>query len=387
MSRQVDDQGVIDGTKAATGVPTSTRDDLGAGGPLEGYDPERVLFVGGASGMGIAWYRVALPAMYLGADWVCVSGDPPKFRLESGLVKGRTGGPDWTGYDVVVMQQVRGRRWLDLIRQLQGHGTKVLYDICDYVHAIRKLPDHDFTRAFSKAGVAEMELCMRVADGILTSTEFLARRYRRYAPTWCCRDGLDTARYMLTRPKRERVQIGWAGGTGHVRAMEAWLPAVRDVMRRHDDTAFVTVGQPFADQLADEFPGRTLSIPWALVDQYPAAMTCFDIALAPAGHNDFYKGKGDLRWVEASALGIPVIADPGVYPDIRHGVTGLHAADRDGAGEQLELLVTDPDLATRIGTAAREVVLRTRDMRVTVRQWERALVELLAASRSPRRGS
>ena len=46
-------------------------------------------------------------------------------------------------------------------------------------------------------------------------------------------------------------------------------------------------------------------------------MSTFDVALAPSGNNNLFRGKSDLRWLEASALGIPVVGDPEVYPEHR----------------------------------------------------------------------
>ena len=54
-------------------------------------------------------------------------------------------------------------------------------------------------------------------------------------------------------------------------------------------------------------------------------MTLFDIAIAPSAENNLFRGKSDLRWLEASALGIPLVAHPDVYPEIEDGVTGVHA--------------------------------------------------------------
>ena len=54
-------------------------------------------------------------------------------------------------------------------------------------------------------------------------------------------------------------------------------------------------------------------------------MSTFDVALAPSGNNNLFRGKSDLRWLEASALGIPVVGDPAVYPEIEDGITGSAA--------------------------------------------------------------
>ena len=325
----------------------------------------------------VAWYRCALPALALGCDWACYDKAQPP---ETKLVWGRTERPltfeDIASYDVVVLQQPRGAAWLKAIRSWQARGIVVLYDVDDYIRAVRKMDDHAFAKNFDKKVVEEFELCMRAVDGVICSTAWLADRYTSLNPTtYVCRNGLDVKRYALTRPERDHVAIGWAGATGHRNGMLPWLEQVGTVLRRRVDTKFVSIGgQKFGELLGDEFgPERYLDVPWAPFDVYPAAMTLMDIALAPAGKNNFFRGKSDLRWLEASALGIPLVADPDVYPDIEHGVTGFHASTPDEVRELLIELVDDRDLRERVGAAAKAHVLEHRNARVSAEQWANVL--------------
>jgi hypothetical protein len=217
---------------------------------------------------------------------------------------------------------------------------------------------------------------MRAADGIICSTDYLARRYAALNPrTWTCRNGIDLVRFAFTRPAREHVGIGWAGGTGHVTTARPWIDEVGSVMRERDDTHFISVGQPFADRFRGEFGARALAIPFTAMEVYPAAMTHFDIALAPAGKGDYFKAKSDLRWLEAAALSIPCIADPDVYPEIEHGVTGFHASTPAEMGEILRELVADRDLREQVGAAAREYVTEHRTVQVAAQSWAEVLRE------------
>jgi O-antigen biosynthesis protein len=102
-------------------------------------------------------------------------------------------------------------------------------------------------------------------------------------------------------------------------------------------------------------------------------MAAFDVALAPAAPSAFFTAKSDLRYLEAAALGLPVVADPAVYPSVVDGETGLHATTPDDAREALLALVDDAGLRRRLGTAARAYVERERAMPVAARRWERAL--------------
>ena len=336
----------------------------------------RTLFLARALSVA-AWYRMLLPAIHLGCDWAGVAGDPPGWAISTGNVDPGLTEDDVAGYDVVVVQARRGEAWAALVRRLRSAGVVVLFDIDDYAHGIRKVPDHDFAAVWDKDALRELELVMEACDGVIASTPFLAERYGDRTPrTWVCRNGIDLPRYALTLPQREQPAIGWAGATGHRGAIGPWLPEVAAVLQERPGTRFVSVGRPYADELVARFGAqRALSLPFGPVETYPAAMTHFDVALAPAGRSAFFQAKSDLRWLEASALGIPAIADPEVYPEIEHGVTGFHATSPAEAREAMLALVDDAGLRRRVGNAARAAVTATRAMDAMAPQWAAALRE------------
>jgi glycosyltransferase involved in cell wall biosynthesis len=348
-------------------------------------DSANVLFVG-MQWSAQCWYRCALPARALGADWVGVTGRPPELRFETGqATRPMDSIADFSTYDVVVLQLVRGDGWLRTIRDLRAAGVTVLYEIDDYVHGVAKAKNHAFADRFDKARLAEFDAAMRACDGIICSTPYIATRYRAYnANVWVCQNGLDLGRYALTRGERETVTIGWAGGTGHRPALLPWLRELEAVMDSRPDTRFMSVGErgfiaPFVERHGAE---RAIEVPWAALEAYPAAMANFDVALAPATNSGFFRGKSDLRWLEASAIGIPVVADPAVYPDIEDGVTGLHAATPAAAREAILSLVDDPALRARIGAAARDYVREHRSSAAVAPQWSTAFAQARALARA-----
>lgn len=344
----------------------------------------RVLFIG-LGQTAIAYYRCVLPAMFLRrdgveADWICVHGEPPKLVFDAGMVGGQVALPDMPAYDVVIAQQPRGKAWFHQIKRWQDRGQKVIYEIDDYVHGIARMKDHDYKENFGKRELQDLELNMRACDALVCSTEYIGRRYRKFnAKTYVCENGLDLARYQLTRPKRPVVNIGWAGGTGHFQAALPWLQQLGHVMAARPDVCGVTIGANWADSLKKVFgERRAISVPWTLIDTYPAAMTLLDIALAPAGKHAFFQGKSDLRWLEAGALGIPVIADPDVYWRIEHGVNGFHAATPLEARDLMLQLADDEKLRLEVGENARQYVYGERDMHAMFGQWRDVIEDLTA---------
>jgi glycosyltransferase involved in cell wall biosynthesis len=343
------------------------------------------LFVGIGS-TAPCWYRCALPARALGADWIGVAGDPTALTIRSGQTTRDIGGiEDLASYDAVVLQQPRGQAWLNAIAELQRRGTRVLYEIDDDLHGAAKAAHHGTAASFAKPVLRAIEQCMRACDGLICSTEHVAARYRSFnAETWVCANGVDLGRYALTRPPRETVTIGWAGGTGHRPAMVPWLRELLHVLAVRPETRFMSVGaENFASALAERFgPARCVGLPWGPIETYPAAMCSFDIALAPAARTPFFRGKSDLRWLEASALGIPTVADPLLYRSIKDGVTGLHAATPQQAREAILALADDEALRERIGSAARAYVREHRCIQAVAPQWERALAGVRATAQA-----
>jgi Glycosyl transferases group 1 len=320
----------------------------------------------------VLWSRCALPAMHLGADWVGVRGQPPDVQVLTGIVRGETQLPRYNDYRVVVIQQPYGRAWLRQINALRARGIKVLYEIDDYLHGVAKTPLHDYAKYFTPQRLAAHELCMRACDGIIVSTDYIARRYAKFnRNVYVCHNGLDVARYHLTRPERSTVNIGWAGATGHMRMLVPWINETLTVMREHPDTCFIAIGEPGVAAPINQLLGgeRALGIPFCPLECYPAAMCMLDIALAPAGQSAWYRAKSDLRWLEASALGIPVIADPTVYAEIEDGVTGFTVATPRAMADVLRVLVETPELRWAVGQEARAYVYEHRTSVDAALQW------------------
>jgi glycosyltransferase involved in cell wall biosynthesis len=339
----------------------------------------KTLFVGWGASV-VSYYRCFLPALALGCDYTAGTGEPPHLTLFTGFGERVPTVEDFFDYEVVVLQQPRGTGWLKLIRELQAAGVRVLYEIDDYIQSARKIKSHELSEMYDAEFVGRMEMAMRVTDGVICSTPYLARRYRSFNDrTWTCRNGIDLKRYAWPRPPREGVTLGWSGGVGHRASLARWEPAVRAVMRARPETRIVSVGHPFAKELEEEFgTERTLALPPGKIEVYPASMTLFDLAIAPSAENNLFRGKSDLRWLEASALKLPLVAHPDVYTDVEDGVTGLLARTSDEAEEALLRLVDDPELRERIGRQAYEYVAANRSATVVAEDWRAVLTEIAA---------
>jgi glycosyltransferase involved in cell wall biosynthesis len=339
----------------------------------------KTLFVGWGVSV-VSYYRAFLPAVALGADYVAWIGDDTasKFQLITGLGARPPKREELFDYDVIILQQPRGVEWLKFIRELQDAGVTVLYEIDDYVQSARKIKSHELTDVFDAEFVGQMEMAMRVTDGIVCSTDYLARRYRRFNDrTWACYNGIDLNRYAYPTPEREGVTIGWAGGVGHKASLARWEPGVREVLRKRPEARFMSVGYGAAVDFIEEFgTQRAIGLPSGKIEVYPASMKMFDMAIAPSSESNLFKGKSDLRWLEASALGIPLVAHPETYPAIEHGVTGMHARTPQEVEAALLELVDDAELRERIGAQAYAHIAEHRRIEVAAERWRDVLLEV-----------
>jgi phosphatidylinositol alpha-1,6-mannosyltransferase len=145
------------------------------------------------------------------------------------------------------------------------------------------------------------------------------------------------------------------------KGQDALIRALPTVLRRVPDAALLLVsGGPDRDRLrrlAGDLPVHfTGSVPWA---ELPAHYAAGDVYAMPCrtrrGGLDV-EGLG-IVFLEASATGLPVIVgDSGGAPDaVRDGETGYLVDGRDigTIADRLVTLLTDRDLARRMGTAGR----------------------------------
>ena len=253
-------------------------------------------------------------------------GSPTRAR-----VREPAGRPALEDYDTVVIQMPSTPDWLDAIERLRGRGARVFYEVDWHLHA--HVDDVPTLRG--------IESLMRACDGVLCATPFLAERYAAFNPNVSvCANGLDLRGYALAEPARDTVTIGCASTTMTVEDIADSVTAIAELMRARPAVRFASLGQPVAD-LAANLVGadRCTALPMVLVEQYPAALSDVRHPLRAAGRLAPAPRTKPLRWLEARALGTPLVADPETYPN------AVPARDADELAQQLLRLVDDAPLS------------------------------------------
>ncbi len=326
--------------------------------------PDDVLFMG----MGrthVAWYRCFLPALALKSDWIGYAAAPPSLRSATGFVRGELKEPVFTDYKILIVQQPRGPDWAKWITEMQALGIKVLYEVDDDLTSVSKMKSHSSRKKILKH-VHGYELCMLLCDGIIASTPTLAKKLARFNKCiWVCEAGIDTERYQLKRPGTHPTRyLGFAGGFGHEQSLKPWVPGINKNIS--DDVHFMCVGMDYTGDVVDD---GAISLPFTQVEAWPSVLSNFDIMLAPGGKHPFFQSKSELKWIEASAMGIPVIASSIPYASIEHMKTGIKVDDVSKVGRHIDFLLRHPEAGAEMAQAAREAVLERWHITNRLQQW------------------
>ncbi len=339
----------------------------------------RTLFVGWGGTGGVTWYRSILPARTLNTDYV-VFGTNGKEIVRDCVT---------TDHELIVVQSCWYEWQRKLVRNMQKDGARVVFNVDDWIAGIGRLDgSHSFSEFFKSSKVVEAHLrLLDAADGLLVSTEWLQRRLSGFnSNTEIARNLLDGDRYNVPEVERDAgCLIGWAGGTGHTEAVLSLREPLQSVLAEHKNTMFVCMGDDSAINGLGLEREQVAYIPWSDHYLYPRDMACFDVSLAPALDNDFYRAKSQLRFYEGASLGIPMVASP-LYSEIKHGLTGFIADSADEWAKYIDRLLDDDGLRAAMGERAREWAMDNvwagsrRDY-----EWESALLNLYdnAGSRRP----
>jgi glycosyltransferase involved in cell wall biosynthesis len=340
---------------------------------------KKVLFCG-LSVSAQSWYRCGLPATYLQQDWLGIVNGPPNEGIPTGGNMAETQNIDVDQYDIMVLQIARGENWKKFIKQQQKRGTKFLYEVDDFLHGVRRVKNHSNASGFNKKAIKDFQEIMSVCDGMICSTDYLSEQYSKYNQNqFVAKNALDFWRYQVNFPENDKIVIGWSGGTGHDSSVLPALRAVNRIMNINEDVIFVSAGTQYAQAIEQFHPGRTKIIPWTSLENYPYVLSYFDISIAPGHESKYHLSKSDLRWIEASAVGIPVVGDPRIYKEIEDGKTGLLAQEEEEYFDHLAYLIDKKEgesRRTEIATAAKKYVNENRNMETQASQWEKIFTSI-----------
>lgn len=256
--------------------------------------------------------------------------------------------------DVFAGQLLTGPRGMELWESWAGK-TRLVYDIDDDVFN----SDHEGSLWHRLPECRDIAAYLiSISDLVTVSTEPLVDVVKQYNPNVvvlgnCVHEDL----LKLERPRRERVTVGWSGGTSHLRDFRYVAPMLSRFLSQNPAVDFHFVGADYGP-LLKVAEGRTRRTRWVadVWDYYPSVD--FDVGIAPLSPvNEFNRCKSHLKALEYAALGVPVVAsDSEPYRGfVEHGVTGFLVRYDHEWGRFLRDLVCDEAMRAEMGAAGRRL--------------------------------
>ena len=299
--------------------------------------------------------------------------------------------------DVAVFHRPNDDRALEIAKLLRAQGKKIVMDSDD---TYKDIDGHKWGRILRKVDKSLDEFG-RFADLITCSTEFLAKEYRELNKNVVvlpnCVD--PEAWPEPERNEGEKVRIGLVGSVAYETNFETFAPVLRELANR-PEVQLVLLGLPARNAETEkvvvpahkkdyDFWESLPNIEWTpLVDMKDYFETLndlkLDLMLIPRADRYFNRCKSNLKFLEASMLEIPVIAqgfttNDSPYqqnPEDSHHMRII--VDNNNWMGAIDSWVEDKEARRAVGKRAREYVIENYAISKHIHKWEQAYEALMA---------
>ena len=245
---------------------------------------------------------------------------------------------------------------------IAAQGIPIVFDFDDAILVPYKSPANGYL-SFLKFFGKTARLC-RLATHVTVGNSHLKEYATRYnnevtvVPTT-----IDTELYRteLRRPRTDGIPvIGWTGSYSTLQHLQKAVPMLTQLAKRHR-FRLVLVGTQTL-----EIPGVDTEFRRWKSSTEVEDLADVDIGIMPLPDEEWTRGKCGLKALQYMALGVPTVVSPvGVNTEIvSDGINGFVAETDDQWIEKLSTLITNPELRTRCGEAARKTVEERYSARV-----------------------
>ena len=322
-----------------------------------GPGPKRILYVVDQMSQ-CAWYRCSVPGYELA-----------QLGHDVGLTEDLAD-PNLPYADIVVMLRHFSREALELMRAAKSANKLVVYDIDDALWDLD--PTNPAYQFYSRPSIRQgIEACIRAADVVTTTTEPLAKKLRGLNRRVIVLPNMLPAEvwpFSGAKPQNdEHVIVGWGGGPTHYADLEIIRDVGAEILDAYSNVWLACAGlnpTPFAPH------PRLALIPPVPIEEYSSVLSSFDIGLAPLVDSAFNRSKSDLKALEYSMVGIPVVAsNVEAYKSfVKDGETGFLVKSQKQWREALGRLIEDRGLREEMGGKA-NALARQRLIAGTIGMW------------------
>lgn len=297
--------------------------------------------------------------------------------------------------DIVVFHRPNDDRSFKIAEILRSQGKKIVYENDDtYKH----LDNRQIEEILGKLDT-QSDAFIKKADLVTCSTEFLAQEYRKLNKNVIvlpnCVDPEDWPEPL--RNEGDKVRIGIIGSVGTNNDCAGFVKTL-DALNTRNDVQLVLYGLPSKDPSTLPEVQAFYGGEYAFWDKYNIEWQPFtnianymetlndlklDLMVIPRKDDYFNHCKSNIKFLEASMLEIPVIAQ-GFKDNL-----SPYEVDKDDAEhmviikdnsewlEAIDILVKNKNLRKEIGEKAHKYVMKKYSITNNISKWETAYKNLL----------
>ena len=281
-----------------------------------------------------------------------------------------------------------------IMAYMAEQGTRVLVEVDDNYLAMDTSWAKKAGWTHKGDGVHSVERHRRIvaaADGVIVTTEHLARAYRKVNPNvYVCRNSVEPDDWPA-RPADDGVlRVGWFASMSH-RSDGGLVSSALEWASRQDGVEVVLMGVGATRTIHTNEEGETeklTGVVWpelrnVAFQHIPATndlaayrkhMTCLDVGLAPVRRSVSSDSRSDLKAIEIAAAGaFPVLSNVPPYANWADGEHCRKATTRKDFLNVVKDLVRNRDETKRLAREAHEFVLSERCIEKEAEAWREAV--------------
>lgn len=272
--------------------------------------------------------------------------------------------------------------WLPLwVELLMLSGVPYILDFDD---AIFHNYDNHHLKWVRKLYGRRIDGLMAKATLVIGGNSYLTKRAQDAGAPWVelLPTVIDLERYPLAYPPKASMADGlprivWVGSPYTIRYLQLLQEPLKQLAQRVPFVLRVIGGQI-------EMLGVQIEIiDWAEATEVES-IAAADVGVMPLSDSLWEKGKCGYKLIQYMACGLPVVASPiGVNTEIvQDGINGFLAAETTAWVTALEQLLTQPDLAAKMGQAGRQRVENEYCLQITAPKLEKFIKKIAVDSRA-----
>ena len=313
---------------------------------------------------GCAYFRMALPLNAL--------------KLAGGHTLATGGVYDVRNFDIMVGQRVCRPEVSEEWQRLAAHKSRdyrMVFELDDDLWHIDPLNTMAY-EYFHRGKLNRMAENIRVSDLVTVSTEVLADWVYQWNTNVIVLPNMIDGAMLHHQPVRPTAFVaGFGGSASHSVDWKFCGKGISRFLRQNKDAWLMFVGSEFSEYISKDVWPQLVFSQWAETVQSYYRKMKFTVGVAPLAPSLFNQSKSDLRILECSALGIPMVAsDYEPYLPWKDAV--LFAHNEADWARQLRAMKNDPDMRTELA-AKGKAIAATRTINGHWQDWEDAYQSVL----------